>query len=105
MNLNDTSISASSALLEEPADNWNNILEQYCKFVDVFSKMKVDKLAPHRPYDLTINLEEGAQPPIGCIYSLSKVKQEALWEFVNKNLAISFIRPSNSPHGAPVLFV
>jgi hypothetical protein len=105
LNLNDPSASASSASLEEPPDDWNNIPEQYREFADVFSKMKADKLAPHRPYDLTINLEEGAQPPVGCIYSLSKVELEALRAFVDENLAIGFIRPSSSPHGAPVLFV
>jgi hypothetical protein len=105
LNLNDPSMVAASATVEEPQDDWADIPEQYREFADVFSKMKADKLAPHRPYDLAINLEEGTQPPVGCIYSLSQVELEALREFIDENLSIGFIRPSTSPHGAPVLFV
>jgi hypothetical protein len=105
LNLNDTSMKAAAATITEPEDDWSDIPEEYREFADVFSKMKADKLAPHRPYDLQINLEENAQPPVGCIYSLSKVELEALREFVDENLSIGFIRPSSSPHGAPVLFV
>lgn len=36
----------------------------------VFSKAKADTLTPHHSYDLKINLEEGATPLIGPIYSL-----------------------------------
>jgi len=75
------------------------------KFADVFSKTKAEALPPHHPYDLKINLEEGAQPPVGLIYSLSASEQEALKEFIEENLNTGFIRPISSPHGAPVLFV
>jgi len=67
--------------------------------------MKAEVLPPHRPYDLKINLEEGAQPPVGPIYSLSASEQEALKEFIEENLNTGFIRPTSSLHGAPVLFV
>ena len=39
------------------------------------------------------------------MYSLSQSKLTTLWEFINKHLWIGFIYPTNSPHGAPVLFV
>jgi len=36
---------------------------------------------------------------------LSKFEQEALKEFINKNLTNGFIHSTSSPHGVPVLFV
>ena len=82
-----------------------NVPEDYHDYVDIFNKARADTLAPHRPYDLKINLEEGTSPPIGPIYSLLASELTALWEFIDEHLAIGFIRPSRSPHGAPVLFV
>ena len=61
----------------EPQD-LSNIPEEYHDFADVFSKAKAQTLAPHRPYDLKIDLEEGSQPPPGHIYSLSPTELQAL---------------------------
>ena len=63
-------IQANSAKLTETPD-LSNILSEYHKFADVFSKTKAEVLPPHCLYDLKINLEEGAQPLVGSIYSLS----------------------------------
>ncbi|KIK71859.1 hypothetical protein PAXRUDRAFT_22729, partial [Paxillus rubicundulus Ve08.2h10] len=46
------------------------VLPEYHDFADVFSKSKASRLAPHREHDLKIDLEEGASPPLGTIYSL-----------------------------------
>jgi len=97
-------IQANSAKLAETPD-LSNIPSKYHEFADVFSKIKAKILPPHRPYDLKINLEEGAQPPVGLIYSLSASEQEALKEFIEENLNTGFIRPTSSPHGTPVLFI
>ncbi|CAA7268135.1 unnamed protein product [Cyclocybe aegerita] len=88
----------------EPVD-LSSVLEDYHEFPDVFSKSKADTLAPHRPYDLKIDLEEGAEPPLGRMYSLSPTELQALREFLEENTRSKFIRPSNSSHGAPILFV
>ncbi len=40
----------------------DTILREYLEFRKVFSGEKANILAPHRPYDLKINLEEGAKP-------------------------------------------
>jgi len=45
----------------------------------------------HNTYDLKINLEEGAQPLVGPIYSLLASEQEALKEFIEENLNTGFI--------------
>ena len=55
----------------EGPDALGNIPAEYCEFHDVFSGEKASTLAPHRPYDLRINVEEGAKPIHGPIYSLS----------------------------------
>jgi len=44
-------------------------------------------------------------PPLGPIYSLSQEELLALRKFIDENVAMGFIRPSRSPHGAPVLFI
>jgi len=97
-------IQANSAKLAETPD-LSNVPSEYHEFANIFSKTKAETLPPHCPYDLKINLEEGAQPLVGPIYSLSASEQEALKEFNEKNLNTGFIRPTSSPHGAPVLFV
>ena len=85
--------------------NLDGVLEEYHNFVDVFSKTKAGVLAHHHPYDLKITLEEGPSPPLRPIYSLSQEELLALHKFIDENTAMGFIRPSWSPHGAPVLFI
>jgi len=52
-------IQTNSAKLAE-APNLSNIPSKYHKFANVFSKTKAEVLSPHCPYDLKINLKEGA---------------------------------------------
>jgi len=85
--LRSSDIQANSAKLAETP----NVPSKYHKFANVFSKTKAKVLPPHCPYDLKINLEEGAQPPVGPIYSLSASEQEALKEFIEENLNTGFI--------------
>ena len=69
-----------SALASPPVDtpNLSGVPKQYHNFADVFSKAKATTLAPHRKYDLHINLEESASPPLGMVYSLSQTELGAL---------------------------
>jgi hypothetical protein len=83
----------------------SRIPEEYHEFADVFSKAKAQTLAPHRPYDLKIDIDAGSEPPPSRIYSLSQSELQALREFIDEHLALGFIRTSTSPHGAPILFV
>ena len=101
---NTTSVSAGSAKPSEPVD-LSSIPSEYHDFANVFSRSKANKLPPHCLYDLKISLKEGTSLPVGTIYSLLQVELKALWEFIDKNLAIGFICPSTSPHSAPVLFI
>jgi len=102
--LRSSDIQANSTKLAETPDLFN-VPSEYHKFANIFSKTKAKVLPPHHPYDLKINLEEGVQPLVGPIYSLSASEQEALKEFIEENLNMGFIRPTSSLHGAPVLFV
>ena len=77
----------------------------YVDYLDVFSKSKGTTLPPRRSYDHKIELDDGMTPPFGPIYSLSEVEQLALRQFIDENLANHFIRPSQSPSGAPILFI
>jgi len=52
-------IQANFAKLAEASD-LSNVSSEYHKFTNVFSKTKSETLPPYRPYNLKINLEEGA---------------------------------------------
>ncbi|MBW0536622.1 hypothetical protein O181_076337 [Austropuccinia psidii MF-1] len=50
----------------------------YHQYLDVFSKVKAEKLPSHRTWDHHIE-SEGLLPPVGVIYSLSNQESETLW--------------------------
>src|SRR5260221_13136828 len=83
----------------------DSILAKYHEFHNIFSGEKVGTLTLHRPYDLQINVEEGAKPVHGPIYSLSPLELVALQEFLEEHTRNGFICPSKSPWGSPILFV
>jgi len=85
--------------------NFSSIPEKYHEYTNVFSKSKAKILAPHRPYDLQIELEKDSHSPVEIIYSLSKFEQEVLKEFINENLTNGFIHSTSSSHGVLVLFI
>jgi len=85
--------------------NLDGIPEEYHNFADVFSKSQASVLADHHPYDPKITLKDGATRPFGPIYSVSQEELLALRKFIDENVAMGFIHPSHSSHGAPVLFI
>jgi hypothetical protein len=78
---------------------------QYHDFKDVFKKKNVYILPKHHPNDCAIQLQDGAQPPLGPIYNLSQTELTALRENIDENLSKNFIRHSKSSAGALILFV
>ena len=78
---------------------------EYHEFKDVFSAEEAKELPPHRSYDHKIETIDGQLPPHGRIYNMSQVELDALKSYIDEMLAKGFIRTSNSPIGAPVLFV
>ena len=63
-------IQANSIKLTK-APNLSNVSSKYYEFADIFNKTKAKVLTPYHPYDLKINLEEGAQPLVSLILSFS----------------------------------
>ena len=86
IHLSDISISAKSTSVSEEAPDLSNVPKEYHDFADVFSKAKAEKLAPHRPYDLKINLEEGTSLLIVPMYPLSQSELEVLCNFLDDHL-------------------
>ncbi|MBW0484812.1 hypothetical protein O181_024527 [Austropuccinia psidii MF-1] len=76
----------------------------YHQYLDVFSKVKAEKLPPHRTCYHHIKLE-GLLPPVGFIYSLLNQESEALWAHVSENVEKGFKRLSSSSKGEHFLFV
>lgn len=95
-----TMVDESQATPKEPT-----LPSQYQDFAKVFSKIEADKLPPHRPYDHKIPLVPDAVVPYGPMYSMSQLELKTLYDYIQENLAKGFIRRSESPAGAPVLFV
>ena len=78
---------------------------QFREFADVFSESAAIPLPPHQPYDHTIEfLDPVTKIPWGPIYNMSELELTTLREYIEDNLAKGFIRPSQSPAGARVLF-
>jgi hypothetical protein len=83
---------------------------QYREFWALFDQSQADKLPPLRPgadHQIQLEQENGkeAEVPWGPLYNMSReellVLRKTLTELLDKN----FIRVSNSPAAAPVLFV
>jgi len=99
-----STMQAKSTTISEKID-LSSIPEEYHEYTNVFSKCKAETFTPHCPYNLRIDLKKDSHPSVGTIYSLSKFKQEALKEFIDKNLTNRFIHSMLSPYGVPVLFI
>ncbi|MBW0511780.1 hypothetical protein O181_051495 [Austropuccinia psidii MF-1] len=76
----------------------------YHQYLEVFSKVKAEKLPPHRDCDHHIELE-GSLPPVGMIYSLSNKESDILRTYISENEEEGFMRPSSSSTGEPIIFV
>ena len=91
------------ALLFDKA--FTGVPTEYSDYSNVFSAKNVAELPENTGMnEHAIKLEEGKQLSFGPIYSLSPVELETLKTYIETNLANSFIRPSKSPMGAPILF-
>src|SRR5258707_13527646 len=98
-------LKAKAVSTAQPEDHLSRVPQEYHEFCNVFSGEKANMLAPHWPYDLKINLEEGTKPFHGLIYSLSPPELTALREFLEENVWNGSICPSKSLWGSLVLFV
>ena len=80
----------------------NQLLEE---FKDLFPEQLPKGRPPKLEVEFEIKTEEGAVPPNKPPYRLSPKEHEELQAQIDDLLAQGHIRPSQSPYGAPVLFV
>ena len=78
---------------------------KYREFSKAFSKSIADQLPEHRIYDHKITLKPDTEVPFGPLYNLSETELVTLKSYLEENLSKGFIERSESPAGAPVLFV
>ena len=75
------------------------------EFEDVFPETLPVGLPPQRNVDHRIIIEPGQHPPSRAPYRMSPTELKELKKQLDDLIAHEFIRPSQSPFGAPVLFV
>ncbi len=85
--------------LEEPT-----IPKEYKDLANIFSLSNANSLPLHRVEDHAIEVERGKTSPFDPIYNLSEYQLKTFCEYIDKNLAYRYIRPSISSSGAFVLF-
>ncbi|MBW0517909.1 hypothetical protein O181_057624 [Austropuccinia psidii MF-1] len=76
----------------------------YHNYLDVFSKVKSEKLPPHCSCHHHIELYVLLKS-VGVMYSLSIDYSETLHAYISENLEKGFIRPSSSSTVEPAIFV
>ena len=81
-----------------------DLLPAYDDFKDVFSEDAAGILPETSEYDHAIDVAGGEQPPFGPLYSLSEKELSVLRQYLDSSLKKGWIRESQSPAGAPILF-
>ena len=94
----------SEPLPTDEAELFAKVPEAYHNFFDMFSREEAKNMPPHCEFDHQIHLENDQTPPHSHIYLLSGTELSLLREFIDDMLGKGFIRSSQSPAGAPVLF-
>jgi len=79
----------------------HRVLEE---FKDVMPAKLPKRLPPRREVDHAIELEQGAKPLAFAPYRMAPLELEELREQLKELLHTSYICPSKSPYGGPVLF-
>jgi hypothetical protein len=90
---------------EADPDPLQGLPPAYHEFAKVFGEEEFKVLPPHRPYDLVIDLKEGAKLHHGPLYSMTELEFQTLRKWIDEELAAGKIRRSKSEAGAPEMFV
>jgi len=67
LSLSDLSLWGRSASTTPAEPDMSSIPEEYHEYADVFSQERADALPEHRPYNLKIDLEDGAEPQLNVL--------------------------------------
>ena len=100
--MKDTRRKIYSEVPREVRDGLDKILSD---FEDMFPEQLPKGRPPKREVEFAIKTEPGAAPPNRPPYRLSPKEHEELQAQIEDLLAQGHIRPSQSPYGAPILFV
>ena len=98
-------IGSALTKIEEKPDIKTTLPEILHDYEKLSSEDKTYELPDHDPDDHAIDLKKDKKPPHEPIYSLSEDELRVLRAYIEKHLANDFIRPSQSPADAPILFV
>ena len=80
------------------------VLEEYHKFLDVFSKKASDILSEHSKYDHRIRFLEGYKDHSNSsLRAMSKPKLQFVKKFVKEHLKKGFIEASSAPCSSPIM--
>ena len=79
--------------------------QHYEEYKELFLTATAEKLAERRTFDHAIDLKPGAEPPWGPIYPMSAYQLDTLDKYLKEMLKQGKIVHSQSPAGAPILFV
>jgi len=83
----------------------DEIPRHYEEYKELFLTATAEKLAQRRTFDHAIDLKPGAEPPWGPIYPMSAYQLDTLDKYLKEMLKQGKIVHSQSPAGAPILFV
>ena len=83
----------------------DKIPQDYEDYHKLFLTASGEKLAEQRTFDHAIDLKPGAEPPWGTIYLMSAYKLDTLDKYLKEMLKQGKIVHSQSPAGAPILFI
>jgi hypothetical protein len=104
-----TSTAAELAVKAFPQEEktWDQIVPvQYHKWKKIFSEEEAKWFPQHQPWDIAIDLVEGAPKMLDCkIYPLTPIEQGKLESYIKENLEKGYIRSSKSQYSSPFFFV
>ena len=103
----DSASSSSGSAAGSPLEQLCESARSRCvkEYNDVFPEALPRGLPPSRGVEHTIELVQGATPPSRPTYRMSARELEETKKQIDEMLAAGQIRPSQSPYGAPILFV
>jgi len=90
---------------EEGGVQLETLPKPYWQYKELLEEKKAKMLSPRITFDHAINLKEGTEPPWGPIYPMSAHKLNARDKYSKQMMAEGKIADSESPYGAPILFV
>ena len=79
--------------------------ERYKKYLSVFSEEEAHQFPPSQNCNHKINLDNSFIPKVRKVFPLTPQEQKATGDFLEENLRLERIRPSNSPQASSFFFV